>query len=106
MSSDRTRLCLILNLGQSVRIGEDVMTVAVSANRPGFHGRDRYNEAHLWFQSGPRIWFVDGMEAYLPGFSVQVNEIHHSKVRLAIRADPSIKITRLGQESKDEALPS
>ncbi len=34
MSSDRTRLCLTLNLGQSVRIGEDVEQLLLEPHLP------------------------------------------------------------------------
>jgi hypothetical protein len=98
--SARSRLCITLDLGKSVQIGDETLTVACIASRPGFYGRDSYHEVYLWLASGPRIWIAENMEAYFNDYSVGVTKITPTKVRISITADPSIRINRLGEEIK------
>lgn len=98
----RSRLCITLDIGKSVRIGEETLTVVCIASRPGFYGRDSYHEVYLCFTSGSKIWIAENMEAYFQDYSVGVMKITSTKVRISITADPSIKINRLGGEIKTE----
>lgn len=95
--SDRTRLCLTMELGKSVRIGEDTLTIAAIAERPSFiPGRPSYNEVLLSIFTLPKtVWAIEATEVFLPDWSVQVNEITRGKAKIAVHAPQDIKIERV-----------
>lgn len=98
----RSRLCITLDIGKSVLIGEETLTVVCIVSRRGFYGRDSYHEVYLCFTSGSKIWIAENMEAYFQDYSVGVMKITPTKVRISITAAPSIKINRIGGEIKIE----
>lgn len=96
---DRTRLCLTLDLGSSVKIGHDMLTVSAIAERPSFTpGRPAYNEVMLSICTLPKtVWAIEQTEVFLPEYSVLVNEITRGKARIAVHAPQDIKIERVKQ---------
>lgn len=94
---DRTRLCLTLELGKSVRIGQDILTIAAIAERPSFSGsRQIYNEVLLYVQALPKtLWAVESTEVFFPDWSVQINEINRSKAKIAVHAPIQMQIERI-----------
>lgn len=95
--TERTRLCLTVPLGSSVRIGDCDVEIASIVSKPGFNQR-RYREALLRNSTGKELWFVENMEAYFETYSLLVTEITTTKVRMAIHADKSVPIARAGVE--------
>lgn len=102
---DRTRLCLTLNLGQSVRIGEDVMTVFCISDVFDFDRQRSRFEALLRFQHGSQVWAKKAEKLNFPDYSMELVRVHSNLIEVSFLADPSIKINRLKKESSDEILP-
>jgi len=96
---DRTRLCLTLDLGSSVKIGQDILTISAIAERPSFTpNQPAYNEVLLSICTLPKtVWAVEQTEVFLPEYSVLVNEITRGKARIAVHASQNIRIERIKQ---------
>lgn len=95
--SERTRLCLTIDIGKSVRIGDDILAITAIAERPSFvPGRPSYNEVLLSIFTIPKtVWAIEATEVLLPDWSVQINEISRGKAKIAVHASPDIKIERI-----------
>lgn len=96
---NKTRLCLTLDLGSSVKIGQDMLTISAIAKRPSFTpSQPAYNEVLLSICTLPKtVWAVEQTEVVLPEYSVLVNEITGGKARIAVHASQNIRIERIKQ---------
>lgn len=90
-TSQRSRLCFTLSLGQYVRIGQDLLAITiVKAN-----ASTKRMEACVSINGTAGLWCVNDTDLFLPSYSVRVREITPAKIKLAVDADLSVKIERL-----------
>lgn len=96
----RKRLCMTVPVGTSVQIGDEYVYVSHVRRYPASRGTPAYDSASMETSSGTKFVLIENSEAFFRDYSILVTEITATKVRMAIHAPESLKITRLGHEGK------
>lgn len=102
---DRTNLCLTLKLAESVRIGEDVITVFCISDVLDFDTKKSRLEVLLRFKHGLQVWAKKEEKINFLNYSMELVRVHSNLIAVRFSADPSVKINRLKKGTNDELLP-